>query len=240
MIYLEYICRHTRKHKKYFGSLQVIVIGDFFQLPPVPDLLKGDKGQYCFLSEKFQNIFQKHFVVLTDVLRQTEVDFITCINEVSKGTLLSEESLALLQRMKRPLPPGPPPVRLCAKKFDCDVFNASKLFDFPGEAKCYAAEDSGKKKYLNNMPVPEILYLKLNCPVLLLKNLSDHLVNGLKGKVTGLANDEVSVYFEGLSKDINIHSIFSVKRTSGCNPNSVSKKACFQYDNRQGPRSHVR
>ena len=105
---LEYICRHTRKHKKYFGSLQVIVIGDFFQLPPVPDLLKGDKGQYCFLSEKFQNIFQKHFVVLTDVLRQTEVDFITCINEVSKGTLLSEESLALLQRMKIPLPPGPP------------------------------------------------------------------------------------------------------------------------------------
>lgn len=127
---LENICRHTRKHNKYFGSLQVIVIGDFFQLPPVPDLLKGDKGQYCFLSEKFQNIFQKHFVVLTDVLRQTEVDFITCINEVSKGTLLSEESLALLQRMKRPLPPGPPPVRLCAKKIDCDVFNASKFLIF--------------------------------------------------------------------------------------------------------------
>lgn len=56
------------------------------------------------------------------------------------------------------------------------------------------------------MPGPEILYRKLNCPVLLLKNLSDHLVNGLKGKVTGLANDEVYVYFEGLSKDIKIKS----------------------------------
>ena len=50
------------------------------------------------------------------------------------------------------------------------------------------------------MPVPDILYLKLNCPVLLLRNLSDHLVNGLKGK----ANEEVSVYFESLSKDIKI------------------------------------
>lgn len=101
---------------------------DFFQLPSVPDLLKGDKGQYCFLSEKFQNIFQKHFVVLTDVLRQTEVDFITCINEVSKGTLLSEESLALLQRMKIPLPPGPPLFVSVPKNL-----TVMFLFDFPGK-----------------------------------------------------------------------------------------------------------
>lgn len=111
---LEYVCRKLRNKNTYFGSLQVIAIGDFFQLPPVPDPLKGDKGEYCFNSNMFRNTF-KHCIFLHEVRRQSEIDFINCINEVSKGTV-SESSLSLLQRMKRPLSPEPQPVRLCPNK----------------------------------------------------------------------------------------------------------------------------
>lgn len=64
----------------------MIAIGDFFQLAPVPGPLKGDKGEYCFNSNMFRNTF-KHCIFLHEVRRQSEIDFINCINEVSKGTV---------------------------------------------------------------------------------------------------------------------------------------------------------
>lgn len=71
-----------------------------------------------------------------------------------------------------------------------------------GDASNFVAEDSGDKKYLNTLSVPEVLYLKLNCPVLLLKNLSPQLVNGLRGKVTGFSKNTFTVYFDSLSKNV--------------------------------------
>lgn len=117
----------------------MIAIGDFFQLAPVPGLLKGDKGEYCFNSNMFRNTF-KHCIFLHEVRRQSEIDFINCINEVSKGTV-KESSLSLLQRIKRPLTPGPQHVRLCPKKFNCDVYNATQLFDLQGIASNFGAEE---------------------------------------------------------------------------------------------------
>lgn len=117
--------------------------------------------------------------------------------------------------MKRPLPPGPQPVRLCPKKCHCDVYNATQLFDLQSDASNFVAEDSDDKKYLNTLSVPEVLYLKLNCPVLLLKNLSPQLVNGLRGKVTGFAKNTVTVYFDSLSKNVILKSeTFTVYCTS--------------------------
>ena len=42
---VEYVCRAVRKNEKYFGGIQVILAGDFYQLPPVPDELYGETGQ---------------------------------------------------------------------------------------------------------------------------------------------------------------------------------------------------
>lgn len=69
-----------------------------------------------------------------------------------------------------------------------------------GDASNFVAEDSGDKIYLNTLSVPQVLYLKLNCPVLLLKNLSPQLVNGFRGKV--FFQNTVTVYFDSLSKNV--------------------------------------
>jgi hypothetical protein len=50
---LEYIFRKVRTNDLYFGGLQVVGSGDFFQLPPVPDPLKYDPGEFCFKSKLF-------------------------------------------------------------------------------------------------------------------------------------------------------------------------------------------
>lgn len=70
--------------------------------------------------------------------------------------------------MKRPLPSGPQTVRLCAKKNDCDVYNASTLIDMPGSATSCTAEYSGEKQYMHMLSDFEVLHLKRDCPILLL------------------------------------------------------------------------
>ena len=199
---IEEICRRLRESDMYFGGMQVVAVGDFLQLPPVPDHLKLDPGHFCFQSPHFQNIF-KHIICLREVMRQQEGDFIKCINDVSRGDL-PEDTRNLLHRMQRQLPPGPDPIHLCAKKFDCDVVNASKLIDMKGEAQTYVSIDSGEKKYLQNLSVPENLHLKLKSPVMLLKNLSETLVNGLRGEVTKLDKDYVSVYFDQINSEVEL------------------------------------
>lgn len=138
---LEYICRTIRANDNYFGGIQVVGIGDFFQLPPVPDALKLDSGDFCFKSKKFSSVF-RHKIILEKVMRQDEADFVNAINDVSKGQLPSE-SLNLLRRLQRALPPGDNPMRLFARNFDKEIFNSSLLIDLPGEIKTFNAIDEG-------------------------------------------------------------------------------------------------
>ncbi|KAL3891280.1 hypothetical protein ACJMK2_003544 [Sinanodonta woodiana] len=100
---IEYVCR-TIKHKDlYFGGIQVIASGEFFQLPPVPNPLTSDSGEYCFKSNIFAMVFG-HKIVLDEVIRQDELDFIKAINGVSKGEI-PEDTKNLILRLQRPLPP---------------------------------------------------------------------------------------------------------------------------------------
>ncbi|CAG2207257.1 PIF1 [Mytilus edulis] len=160
---LEFICRKIRNSNLMFGGIQVIAVGDFFQLPPVPDNLKLDAGEYCFKSEVFVQLFQHKFV-LQRVMRQNQVDFINAINNISRGDL-PEDTNNLLMRLSRKLPPGKDPIRLCSRNFDCDIHNSCKLIDMEG------------------------------CPVMFLKNLSDKLVNGLRGNVTAVSTKIITVHF---------------------------------------------
>lgn len=61
--------------------------------------------------------------------------------------------------------------------------------------------DEGDISKLEKIPVPKQLYLKIDCPVILLKKLSKKLVNGLRGTVTALSNKCVSVDCIGVNTE---------------------------------------
>jgi len=197
---LETICRKIRGNDFYFGGIQVIASGDFFQLPPVPDNLKEDSGDFCFKSSVFPCVF-KHKIVLEQVMRQDEPDFVKAINDISKGNL-PDDTLNLLRRLQRTLPPGSKPLRLFARNFDREVYNACCLMDLDSEMKIYEALDEGDSNKLRKLSVSRNLIIKMNCPVMLVKNLSQNLVNGLQGVVVAMAKDGVTVKFETITTEL--------------------------------------
>ncbi|XP_052106004.1 ATP-dependent DNA helicase PIF2-like [Mytilus californianus] len=63
---LEFVCRNIPNSSLIFGGKQVIVVVDFFQLPPVPDYLKMDSGEYYMNSKISQiQIKQETFTVFS-------------------------------------------------------------------------------------------------------------------------------------------------------------------------------
>lgn len=195
---LEFICRQLKNKSLIFGGMQVIAVGDFFQSAPVPD------GENCFKSLTFVQLFSHKFV-LADVLRQQQPDFVQAVNDVAKGDI-PETTHNLLRRLQRPLQPGDDPIKLSARIFYCFIYNACKLMDTPGEEHVFHSIDTGNIEKLNNVPVPKSLHIKVGCSVMLLNNLSDQLVNGLRGIVSCVSEEAIGVVLKIPNSEKTLYS----------------------------------
>ena len=81
----------------YTSPLQVVVTGDFFQLPPVT---KGSQGvKFAFEAQMWPETIKKTFN-LTKVFRQRDPEFVDMLNEMRFGRL-SDESIAKFRRLER-------------------------------------------------------------------------------------------------------------------------------------------
>lgn len=147
---LELVCRIGRqKEEMFFGGLQVIASGDFFQLAPVPNLMYRESGEFCFTSPIWHAVFPHH-LNLTEVVRQSEPTLIRAIHDTSTGNI-TEKTHRFLLSLSRPLPLDTPPVYLFANNYDAELCNAAKLAEFSGEKFTFHSEDTGKTKLLQRV-----------------------------------------------------------------------------------------
>lgn len=75
-----------RRSPRYFGGIQVIFTGDFFQLPPVGTLNIPETYQFCFESSLWNDIFTSQ-IQLTEIFRQTDSKYVKCLNQIRIGRL---------------------------------------------------------------------------------------------------------------------------------------------------------
>ena len=200
---LELVCRTVKGNELIFGSIQVVVCGDFYQLPPVPNSNYNDSGEFCFQSDLWPLAF-KHRINFDVILRQSEPIFIKAVRETAIGNV-SEDTDKFLKSLNRDLPENMEPTHLFSKNIDADIYNNKKLDELKTPGKIYIAKkNSGPKKRLNKILAPQTLSLKIDCPVILLRNLGGKLVNGLLGHVRELRDDHITVHFDKINETHNI------------------------------------
>ncbi|XP_052253174.1 uncharacterized protein LOC127859706 [Dreissena polymorpha] len=174
-----------------FGNIQIIVVGDFLQLPPVRNLRYEDLGEFAFTSK----FWPPHSIFLDSVFRQRDESLISLIRELSLGQL-SNDSQKLITSLARELPQEDGKlVKLYATNILVDLHNRSRIMDLDGQMYSFQSTDKGDERALNTLVVPPTLWLKIGCRVMLLKNLSDRLMNGLQGEVRDTREDAVHVFF---------------------------------------------
>lgn len=215
---LDHIAREIRKTFHLpFGGIQVVLTGDFFQLPPVSKIQYSEDGtevkddaHFAFESEAWKSSITSS-IVLEEVFRQKgDQKFIGMLNDMRSG-LVSPESELEFMRLSRPLscPAGIVPAELYATRSEVDHANNLQLSRLQGDAYLYEAIDTGdlppkiKAAILSNFLAPPRLHLKVGAQVMCIKNFDEGLINGSIGKVIDFLDRDVYMGHEVMAEDPN-------------------------------------
>lgn len=184
------MARYIRRNDKPFGGIQLILCGDFLQLPPVIKLAAGSQQaqskRFCFQTESWGKVITVSHELKT-VHRQKDSEFIRILNFIRVGHVNEEISKRLLQTSKQKIEKnGILATQLCSHTADSNMINESKLSALPGETRAFDAQDSDSsytKQLDSQVMAPGKLSLKIGAQVMLLKNINiaDGLVNGARG-----------------------------------------------------------
>jgi hypothetical protein len=180
------VLRTVRDNAAPFGGVQVVLCGDFFQLPPVSraesrpgsfviDSKVWTEGNFsvCYLEKQYRHAEDQDY---TDIL-----------NGIRAGVLTGRQLAALRGRID--MADTLARTRLLTVNVDVDRVNLRRLDEINGEAREFAARTSGGKRYIEQLMrsclAPETLFLKRGAAVMCVKNSADRrYVNGSLGTVT--------------------------------------------------------
>ena len=96
------IGRAIRKINRPFGGIQVVLTGDFYQLPPIGTAWEPDTERFCFESERWNSIIRpENHIQLTTMFRQTDPTYIDILLQIRKGELSEENAEILKTRVKK-------------------------------------------------------------------------------------------------------------------------------------------
>jgi hypothetical protein len=214
---IDMVCREIKQSSEPFGSIQIILVGDFFQLPPIvkrpPDadsyggatekekqnlLISqvGPVGKFAYDSGAWQ---RARFVVcyLTEQHRQDDKDFLSVLSAIRANKFLPVHRDHI---NKRNIDVDDMPeniTKLFSHNLDVDRINNNELAKLEDEKKCFEMSGSGKEKIIETLKKgclsPENLELKIGAVVMCTKNnQKEHFVNGTLGIVVGF--DEFNGY----------------------------------------------
>lgn len=181
---------HGPRKNRPFGGVQMVFIGDLYQLPPVVTAREREAFQflyetpYFFSSSAFKSA-EFEFVEFEKVYRQKEADFLEILNRIRNGS--ADENI--LEELNRRLEPDfePPPeefyIYLTTTNARAEEINLARLEQLRGRAYKFEGMLEGKLG-LEELPVPLELTLKVGAQVMLLNNDPEgRWVNGDVGRV---------------------------------------------------------
>ena len=222
--YVDMVLRKVRDNWAPFGGLQLILIGDFFQLPPV-NKDNSKELKYCFESDLWQDLKLKT-VLLTENYRQKEKDFIEILSHMRINALTKDDINFLKQREFRYDNDLSDILHIFATNSEADNYNNTRLrsidskeyhlFSFDGIYKGKklittpkTEKDSNILKRIDTVCNAEKnIVIKNYARVMLLINLDFEkgLINGSCGTVLEIDEDYILILFDnGVTSKIERH-----------------------------------
>lgn len=201
---IDAILRSVRKNNIPFGGVQLLLIGDLYQLPPVTK-----REEWAFLSRAYASpYFFEGYVIrrnpllqieLTTVFRQTEPEFVNILNSI-RNNQITEADLALLNKRYDPdflATDELSPIIITSHNAEANTVNKAKLDELPGEEYTFTAETSGEFRDAG-LQAEQTLKLKEGAQVMFIKNdTGDNrkFYNGKIGKIKSVKDGEIYISF---------------------------------------------
>jgi hypothetical protein len=197
--FIEFLFRRLRGRDEAFGGCQVIVTGDFLQLPPVR-IGEAEPYNWAFRSPAWEAAGFRSFV-LDVVRRQDEPEFVQALGEFRVGRVWGPSARLLQSRVKH-FPPTVMP-RLFTHNVQVDRWNDFQLSELEGEETVLEARMSGpehQREFLvKSLLTPAVLRLKRGALVMFTVNKNEPgcreplFVNGQIGTIQRIGEEEVWV-----------------------------------------------
>jgi ATP-dependent exoDNAse (exonuclease V) alpha subunit len=189
---VDLICREFRRNDLPFGELQVVLSGDFFQLPPVGKY--GEAPQFAYHSRVWRDMNIK-ICYLSEAYRQQDTQFLQILNEI-RANRVTDKSMQLLEgRMHRTIKGN---VKLYTHNVDVDALNQFELDKINAEPQYFSMKESGLDALVTSLKKhclsPENLALKKGAKVMFVKNnFEKGYVNGTLGEIVGFDGDKFPI-----------------------------------------------
>ncbi|KAE9591059.1 putative DNA helicase [Lupinus albus] len=184
---LERVARKLRGVDETWGGIQLVVVGDFCQLPPIPD--DDSVVKYAFEADCWNESFD-FMIELTKILRQSDPRFIELLQRIRMGES-NPEDLSFLKSYCSKKKSDLSAVQLFPRKKNVTKVNEERLKSLQKSVVVYRAVDSGAKdrmRQLNQGIAPDEVSICVGARVMLVKNMhiQEGLVNGATGTVVEL------------------------------------------------------
>ncbi len=183
---VEEVCRVIRRDEAPFGGLQVVVVGDFFQLPPISKFGEPD-AQFAFSARAWtEAMFEVCY--LTEQHRQSDAALSGVLGAIRRGEAPAETHELLKTRQVTAGPAHAETTKLYAHNANVDEVNAERLATLPGDVHQFTMSHRGPKAKVEQLVrgclSPEVLELKIGAVVMCTRNNPERgYANGTLGTV---------------------------------------------------------
>lgn len=181
---VDVVARTVRKSDEPFGGIQIILCGDFFQLPPVN---RGEQNGGFVVHSNAWKEADPVICYLQEQHRQDDDNFVEILNALRNGDIRRHHAEALLARQGADLGEGEI-TELHTVNVNVDRINEQRLKELPGDEVVYTMDTTGAQNYVDTLKrsclAPETLRLRKGALVMCIKNsLDKKYVNGSIGQV---------------------------------------------------------